>query len=242
MDGSSYEAEITSDTTLPILPSQLWPLLILISTVCADIARLVTGAGRSQDGDVKLTEMLDTAFRLEAQLAARKPHLQSVARPRNVDWTYLSPAQDRPPFPRLYITFPSLQHGSLWMIYWSSQLYLLRSLLIGVNVASVVIRDYVPGIHREVMHVRIQEAVDNICNVVPFMLGEVASDSDPTGQQSGRAIGSYFLTRILDTVNEVTFLPKDQRQWTLNILSRIGREWGIRGALEVRDKWASACE
>jgi hypothetical protein len=156
-----------------------------------------------------------------------------------IDWAHLSPTQGMPPFPKSLITFPSLEHGSLWMIYWSSQLYLLRSLVAGLSMASEAVIDYVPAANPEVMHDRMQAAVDNICDVVPFMLGEVALDGDSTGQQSGKALGSYFLTRILDTVNEVTFLPKDQRQWTLDVLSRIGRERGIRGAIVVRDKWAS---
>ncbi|CAG9993148.1 unnamed protein product [Clonostachys byssicola] len=207
-----------------------------VSKFCRDIKRLtkLNADGLSSSSSIiELTRALDKAFETERELAAWPSNLPPGQMPRAVELASGEVSPDLRFISKLY-TFPQIQDGCRWSVYWTSRIQLLGAIIEGLNLVSQTGMRYNSPLSREAINHGMQSAADSICSTVPFMIGEVDPEGCPMVGQGGQALGAYFATRFIHIVNEIPFLPEQQRLWTLDCLLKLGQVWGIGAALQSR--------
>jgi hypothetical protein len=173
------------------------------------------------------------AFETERELAGWPSTLLPEQLPREVELASGGISPELRFISKLY-TFPEIQDGCRWSVYWTSRIQLLGAINEGLNMVSRTAMRYDSPLSRDVINLGMQSAADSICSAVPFMIGEVDPEGRPLVGQRGQALGAYFATRFIHIVNEVPFLPEQQRLWTLDCLLKLGQVWGIGAALQSR--------
>ncbi|CAH0053826.1 unnamed protein product [Clonostachys solani] len=204
-----------------------------VSKFCRDmklLAKINANGLYSSSSIIQLSSALDLAFETESELAAWPSTLPPEQLPRQVE---LDMSPELRFISKLY-TFPEIQDGCRWSVYWTSRIQLLGAINEGLDLVSRTGMRYNSPLSRQAINLGMQSAADSICSAIPFMLGEVDPEGRPLVGQRGQALGAYFATRFIHIVNEVPFLPEQQRLWTLGCLLKLGQVWGIGAALQSR--------
>ncbi|KAK7219674.1 hypothetical protein V2G26_007677 [Clonostachys chloroleuca] len=207
-----------------------------VSKFCRDMKRLAklnADGLYSSSSLIELTRALDMAFETERELAAWPSTLPPEQMPRPVQLVSDEISPELRFISKLY-TFPEIQDGCRWSVYWTSRIQLLGAINDGLDLVSGTGKRYNSPLSQEAINLGMQSAADSICSAVPFMIGEVDPEGCPLVGQRGQALGAYFATRFIHIVNEVPFLPEQQRLWTLDCLLKLGQVWGIGAALQSR--------
>ncbi|KAF2489010.1 hypothetical protein BU16DRAFT_567970 [Lophium mytilinum] len=141
--------------------------------------------------------------------------------------------------------FYNLHHASIWHIYTYCQIYLLQSMIQHTSPlcncgddmpqqveesSSMFTTTVIPSI---CLHLRLQQAIDDVCASVPFLLGwsDDARFLNTAGR--GRGIACHYIIWVLAaalSVREV-LVPEAQREWIRARLIEVGFLHGIRHAL-----------
>lgn len=226
-----------SEFDLPARQSQLLMLINRVSDIRSGMERLSSeDLCNSLDQEAPLRELLDWAFQTEREFST---WLSSVPHEQLPTVIETSPdLKERPsygPAMKLYI-FSGIQDGCRWLTCWTSRIYLLRAILDGLAKLSTSNSTYTSPLSHGKIQSTILKMADCICSSVPSMIGEVDDEGRPSANK-GIALGAYFMTRFLDIINEIPWLPLKQRLWSWDVLDRLGREWGIGGALRARTRW-----
>ena len=139
------------------------------------------------------------------------------------------------------LLFTSVQYGAIWIAYFCSRIHLCLSLL--KTIRSIQEKDQALPCKAEMkpsaseLEGTIMSTVGSILSSSAFLLGDV----DPRGQEilnlERRALGAFFLLRGLDVALTVPTLCPTHQKAILNILKRIGSEFGIKAALNRREEW-----
>ncbi|KAF2807425.1 uncharacterized protein BDZ99DRAFT_79853 [Mytilinidion resinicola] len=148
-------------------------------------------------------------------------------------------------FPVHLNLFHNLHHASIWHIYTYCQIYLLQSLIQHtfplndchhdaqqqVQEASLTFTTTV--LPDMCLHLRLQQAIDDVCASVPFLLGwsDDARFLNTAGR--GRGIACHYIIWVLAaalSIREVP-VPKAQWEWIRARLIEVGFLHGIRHAL-----------
>jgi hypothetical protein len=133
--------------------------------------------------------------------------------------------------------FSSLQHGAIYGAYQCSCIHLCQSL-----------RKAYRFIHRqshgssfapseEGVLETLNSTIDDVLGTSPFMLGDVNSVGEANLSVEKRALGAFFLLRSVYVALSVDTLSQAQLRKFLELLRRIGTEFGIQTASNRRDKW-----
>lgn len=223
------------------LHNLLWTLFSQVSSSCHQVRLLATHVRNdSISHQSKVIDTLETAIRVESQLAAWKRSLPEQDR-SDTHVIHLPDTVGQQSFPSKALVFMDVQDGARWLGFWGSHNYILRALLDvldlldGIDIDRSCLSVGIPS--RETLRSQVLSNVEDICSSVPFMLGEIDTDGNPSCETRGRALGAYFMAQSLDKVNEVADIQAAQRKYTLDCLLKIGCGWGIGAALRSRTKW-----
>ena len=138
-------------------------------------------------------------------------------------------------YPKAIYVCSSLLQSFVWNLIWCGRIHILNAMLIyrSTLTDSEALESRLPSVSS--IHQDLLGMVDNICNMVPFMLGEV----DPVGALSapgrGKAVGAQFLMWALHVAGSVSVMPRPQRDWIAGRLLYIGHAVGIQQALALKD-------
>ena len=140
-----------------------------------------------------------------------------------------------PRFPKAIYACNGIEPVFGWHAMWCCRIHLLHAMLEYRSTLSEI--DLVGSPLASVTRINheLQTMVDNICNTVPFMLGEIDQTGALRPPGKGQAIGAYFLLFSLDVASYVTILPRSQQKWIEDRLSHIGHVFGIQQAFAIRD-------
>lgn len=137
--------------------------------------------------------------------------------------------------------FTSVQFGAVWIAYFCSQIHLCLSLLKATRSiqSQPQTATFEAGITPSVTEIAktIHSTVDSIVNSSAFLLGDVDSEGQTNVTKEKRALGAFFLLRGLDIALAVPMLSAVHQQSILELLRRIGTEFGIKIALIRRERW-----
>lgn len=161
---------------------------------------------------------------------------------RDQDRYRIVPTSDTPSslpvYPTIHHAFDSIQHGALWVAFWCAEIQYLQQLK-SLSITFEQVQPEEKALWNDSLrgHItyRTSTAIDHICGMAKFMLGDMA-DSDDTEVQS--SLGAFFLLRGLYVAAQVDSLTDKQKAFVFDMLTRIGRQKGIELALRCRDELA----
>ncbi|KFA53237.1 hypothetical protein S40293_10083 [Stachybotrys chartarum IBT 40293] len=214
--------------------ARIWALIDNVSDICRDLHALATISNGCHQS--RFQEVMDRAFIIEVQLRAWSRQLSQTQAYSAIDLMpgFVDPSGLQ--FAEKVYTYTSMQEACHWVTYWSGHMVLLSALLDSIHLAERLGLGYTVPQARDRITTDLLGSANAICSSVPFMLGEIDTRGNPLIGTKGKALGAYFLTRFLAIISETTPLPKQQRLWTLDCLSRIGYNWGIGAAFSARTK------
>lgn len=137
--------------------------------------------------------------------------------------------------------FSSLHYGAVYGAYQSSRINMCQSLRQAYRF--IHRQDRIPSFDNafapsedEVLNT-IDSTVDDIFGTIPFMLGDVDPEGHLNTTNERRALGAFFLLRSVYVALSVDTLSQTQLRKLLDLLTRIGTEFGIKTASTRRNKW-----
>ena len=137
--------------------------------------------------------------------------------------------------------FTSVQFGAVWVAYFCSKIHLCLSILKATRSIQLRPQTTVHATESTLSATEITKTirttVDSIIDASAFLLGDIDSEGQVNTMKEKRALGAFFLLRALDVALAVPMLPPAQQQSLLGLLTRIGTEFGIKGALNRREQW-----
>ncbi|KAF2685074.1 hypothetical protein K458DRAFT_301215 [Lentithecium fluviatile CBS 122367] len=138
--------------------------------------------------------------------------------------------------------FGGIQHGAIWQVYFCTRIHLCQSLLRADDLLSQQCHlepTALPQmLSQEAIRATIFAAVDDICSCAPYLLGDIDNEGHMNRSKvESKALGAFFLLRGLMVANSVEGLPRRQRRLVLDLLHRVGAQFGIRVAWRLRDAW-----
>ena len=138
-------------------------------------------------------------------------------------------------YPKAIYVYPSLLQSYGWGAIWCGRIHLLHAMLVyrSTLTDSEALESPLPSVSS--INEDLQTMVDNLCNMVPFMLGEVDSKGALNAPGRGKAAGALFAMWILHIASSVTIMPRSQQDWITGRLLHIGHSVGIQQALVLKD-------
>lgn len=137
--------------------------------------------------------------------------------------------------------YTSVQYGAIWIAYFCSRIHLCLSMLKARHLIQMQPHAPLCGItltpSEEELENTITSTVDSILSSSPFLLGFANSRVRNNPDLEKRALGAFFLLRGLDVALTVPKLSPVHQRAILDILKRIGTEFGIKAALNRREEW-----
>lgn len=219
----------------------IWPLLLETSSRRSSIESAITLATAMPDKPSGLEEALQ-----EAELTLGK--LRSWPQTVPIQWKYRSVAvwdeDDLGPVPQdcqdKVFAFHSLQHGTLWMLYWLTCIHLAQALKNGYGFLSNV-----PEQQRRQSSIKfiqdldmvLLDGVSSILGCAPFLLGDIDEQGELRIGEKSKALGAFFLLRGLGTASSVIEISDRQRRSIMECFDRIGLAFGIKRALVAKAHW-----
>ena len=137
-------------------------------------------------------------------------------------------------YPKGIFVFKSVQTATVWNVFWCGQIVLLQTMLEYRYGLSAEEYDRSPLPSRYGIYQSLQDAVDNVCATVPFLLGEIDSKGALNTQSQGKAIGGYNQVWSLHVAGSVNCLSPAREAWISDRLLHIGNVFGIKQALVLR--------
>lgn len=224
---------------------QLWSLLRQVSTSCREMRVLSTGIDIDISPpvfEIQLLNTLEAALSVDSRLTTWERGTYGHHR-YNTVFTDQIPVDSQLRFASRMHFFSDIQCGAKWLSYWGSQIYLLQSVIVGIDLARERGADCASLIialpTRDACQARVLAAVDNVCSSVAFMLGEIDSQGMPSLESKGQALGAYFLLQALRIAIGLDGVSAAQLDWISDCLLKIAHVWGIRMALHLRDSTLS---
>ncbi|KAL8672685.1 MAG: hypothetical protein Q9168_002869, partial [Polycauliona sp. 1 TL-2023] len=150
-----------------------------------------------------------------------------------------SPEDQGPIFPKAINIYTGMLQASAWNVLWCGRIHLLRIMLTYRSTLSPDQAKTCPLPAEESIRQESQHMADNICNNVPFVLGEVDTTGALKVGGRGKAIGPFMLIWALYVALSVESMPQSQRDWINGRLSYIGHVMGIQQAFVLRNLRAS---
>lgn len=135
--------------------------------------------------------------------------------------------------------FTTVQHGAVWTAYFSSRIQLSQILLQGYQFLGehCDTRTFMSG--QDLREVLIRDVAD-MCACAPYLLGDVDEQGRLVTNVDSKSLGAFFLVRGLSLANSVEDLPPRTRQTILDLYKRIGGQFGIKSAWNLREEWLAS--
>ena len=138
-------------------------------------------------------------------------------------------------YPKALYVCSGLIQAFGWTLIWCGRIHLLHAMLIYRSTLSYSEALASPFRPASSINHDLLTMVDHICNMVPFMLGEVDSKGTLNAPGRGKAVGGIFLMWVLHVASSVTIMPQSQQDWIAGRLVHIGQSVGIQQALALKD-------
>lgn len=138
-------------------------------------------------------------------------------------------------YPKAIYVCSGLIQAVFWNVVWCGRIHLLHAMLIYRSTLSNTEALESPLPSTSSINQDLLTMVDNICNTVPFMLGEVDHQGALNAPGRGKAVGALFLMWILHVAGSVSVIPQPQQDWIAGRLLHIGNAVGIQQALVLKD-------
>ena len=138
-------------------------------------------------------------------------------------------------YPKAIYVFSGLLQAFAWNLVWCGRIRLLHAMLIYRSTLSHTEALESPLPSTSIINQDLLEMVDNICNMVPFMLGEVDHKGSLNAPCRGKAVGAQFMMWVLHVAGSVSITPQSQKDWIAGRLLHIGHAVGIQQALVLKD-------
>ena len=138
-------------------------------------------------------------------------------------------------YPKALHVCSGLLQAFAWTLIWCGRIHLLHAMLIYRSTLSDSEALASPLRPASSINQDLLTVVDHICNMVPFMLGEVDSNGALNAPGRGKAVGGLFLMWILHVAGSVSIMPQSQQDWIAGRLVHIGQSVGIQQALALKD-------
>ena len=152
-----------------------------------------------------------------------------------------SPTNSEPEDDGRLFYFRSLQHGAVWMLYWTTSIHLLQSLTKGYTTLFTDSQRYDANQDEALamswINEKLLETVDDLISCAPYLLGDIDKRGQISIGKKSKALGTFFLFRGLMTANSVDNLRLQQRLMILAFLDRISGSFGISMASKVKNQW-----
>lgn len=138
-------------------------------------------------------------------------------------------------------TFSSLQHGAIYIAYQCSRIHLCQSMQKARRSMyqqwGISLPDSAFTPPDDDISAALSSSVDEVFGIGSFMLGDVSPEGRINTSSERRALGAFFLLRGVHVALSVDTLSQRQRLKILDLLHRIGTEFGIKVASRRREKW-----
>ena len=143
--------------------------------------------------------------------------------------------EDGPIYPKAIYICSGLLQTFGWTLIWCGRIHLLHAMLVyrSTLTDSEALESPLPSVSR--INQDLLTMVDNICNMAPFMLGEVNEKGALNAPGRGKAVGAVFLMWTLHVAGSVSIMPQSQQDWIAGRLLHIGHAVGIQQALVLKD-------
>ncbi|KAH7128213.1 hypothetical protein B0J11DRAFT_603397 [Dendryphion nanum] len=228
-----------SGSYTPLSPAQSFRFYLReVSTACARLLQTRQSSFRYSSSFI---EALDDAVGLYAE-SSRWPASTSV------EWRY------RPHLPPKDISaqgisqiflFKDIQHSGIWQLYFCSRIHLCQALL---GAYSFLHSEKATGptsnrsqLSGKDIRKTLLAAVDDIISCAPYLLGDVDDEGHMVRSNIERkGLGAFFLLRGLMVAISARDLLQRQRRLLLDLLNRIGVEFGIHAAWRLREDWIAS--
>lgn len=138
-------------------------------------------------------------------------------------------------YPKAIYVCSGLLQSQAYNLIWCGRIHLLHAMLVyrSTLTENEALESPLPSassIKQDLL-----QMVDNICNFVPFMLGEVDERGALRAPGRGKAVGALFLMWLLHVAGSVSIMPQSQQDWIAGRLLHIGHSVGIQQALALKD-------
>ena len=143
--------------------------------------------------------------------------------------------EDGPIYPKAIFVCSGLVQAYGWNIIWCGRIHLLQAMLVyrSTLTNSEALESPLPSVSS--INQDLLTTVDNICNMVPFMLGEIDQKGALNPPVRGKAFTAQFLMWTLHVAGSVPIMPQSQQDWIAGRLLHIGHAVGIQQALVLKD-------
>ncbi|KIW63490.1 hypothetical protein PV04_10322 [Phialophora macrospora] len=138
--------------------------------------------------------------------------------------------------PEQVYTFKSLHVAANRVALWCCELNLLQAITAGLQLGAAPTghSHRLPISLLDHVQQKMLRMVDDVCNSVAYLIGEVDSLGRLQDPKQRKTLGSLFLMPLVIRALRVEHVPQHQRKWMLDLLKRIGTMGGIKQALVER--------
>lgn len=220
--------------------AQRFLLIYQINEFCASATELMLdNSKRREESRLKLTHMMAEIMKVDEQLQEWASQKSSRLRPQRVERGG-----------RLVTTYLDNFAPTSWNILAFSRIILHETLLRAAMTLGIEswTREslFAPSLTTDAENSAaiIQELATGICDSIPFCLGDIDTQGNATTtiHAPGKAASSYLLMWPLKAVKVANFTTEVQKRQAHSALERIGRDVGIKQALEMLRERESAFE
>ncbi|KAL1965284.1 hypothetical protein VTN77DRAFT_5886 [Rasamsonia byssochlamydoides] len=206
--------------------SHLFILLLKVGNISSEISNLTTAEVVDHD---RMADVLQTALHLNDDLLS----WQSMAW-SHPDYGIASsrPYSTRRGGPAHAYTFHSLLYSVFWLRLWNGRLHLLQAISDALRACPSLSYIYPKG-SAGLSHSR-RTVVDDLSAIVPYLLGEFASEETRGRRDGAPAVEDVLVTWTLNLVGQASLLDPDRMDWVLECLTRVGIKHGVRKALVLK--------
>ena len=221
-----------------MMPSlfSLLPLISMILSYCRTVVRKLEQNSNSDPASTeRVRQLFAKGVSFNQELTIWEHKLPEVDQPGFIILAEKA-GESTPAFHYICHTFKDIKDGARWLVYWSSRIRLLQSLM----KCSEHLENTRAGDSNHEQHAiglvnlraAILELVDNVLCCKAFLLGQITSDGTPSSEGKAKGLGAYFLLCGLKAVIAVLeFTSYEQRQWLTDALKQIGHVYGVKSAL-----------